>query len=220
VADVPGLIEGAHEGVGLGHQFLRHVERTRMLVHVVDVAATEGRDPVADYGAINRELSLHDARLGELPQIVALNKADVCQDEDLIAAMQEAVAQDGRRGFVISAVSGQGIEELMKAVGDRLRELLPQVDEFDEEAIAPRTFEAPLPAHQALDVRRIEQGVYVVTGTEVEQAIARTNLDSRDGVEWLHERLEAMGVLDRLDAMGAGPGDTVFVGDYELQYAG
>ncbi len=220
VADVPGLIEGAHEGVGLGHQFLRHVERTRMLVHVVDVASTEGRDPVEDYGAINRELSLHDPRLGELPQIVALNKADVCQDEDLITAMQEAVARDGRRGFVISAVSGQGLDELLKAVGDRLRELLPQVDEFDEEATAPRTFEAPLPAHQALDVRRIERGVYVVTGTEVEQAIERTNLDSRDGVEWLHERLEAMGVLDRLDAMGAGPGDTVFVGDYELQYAG
>jgi len=220
VADVPGLIEGAHEGVGLGHQFLRHVERTRMLVHVVDVASTEGRDPVEDYRAINRELTLHDARLGALPQIVALNKTDVCQDDGLVRAMQDVLVADGRRGFEISAVSGTGIPELIKCVSDTLRKITPEVDEFDEEATAPRTFEAPPTEYRRLSVERIEGGVYVVRGTDVEDAVARTNLDSRDAVEWLHTRLDALGVIDRLDDLGAGPGDTVFIGDHELEYSG
>lgn len=218
VADVPGLIEGAHAGVGLGHEFLRHVERTRMLIHMVDVAGTEGRDPVEDYATISRELRLHDAQLAQLPQIVALNKTDVLQDEDNLTRMQQAATADGRECFAISAVTGEGVARLIGRVAAVLEELAP-VDEFDDEAREPRHFEAPVPAHRALSVRRLAPNVYMVRGTEVERVVERTNLESRGGLEWLHTQLDEMGILERLEDKGAAPGDTIFIGDVELEYS-
>lgn len=216
VADVPGLIEGAHEGVGLGHQFLRHVERTLVLVHVVDVAGTEGRDPVSDYQTINRELTLHAEMLASRPQLVALNKTDVLQDPELLERAQRAVEADGRRWFAISAVTGSGVAELVGAMAKMLLELAP-VDEFAEPP-APRKFEAPLPPHRQLEVRRMAEGVFMVRGTDVEALVQRTNLDSDEGVEWLHTQLDRSGVLEMLEDAGAVEGDTVFVDDVELEY--
>jgi GTP-binding protein len=218
VADVPGLIEGAHAGVGLGHEFLRHVERTRILVHVVDVAGTEGRDPVEDYRTINRELQLHDERLAALPQFVAMNKTDVLQDETYLPALRAAAQADGREAFAISAVTGEGVRDLMGHVAALLEEIAP-VDPLADNKHVPRKFEAPLPPFRQLEVRRMATGVYVVRGTVPERMIERTNLNAPDGVEWLHQQLDEAGVIAQLDEMGAEPGDTVIIGDFELEYA-
>jgi GTP-binding protein len=218
VADVPGLIEGAHAGVGLGHEFLRHVERTRILVHVVDVAGTEGRNPVEDYRTINRELSLHDERLANLPQFVAMNKTDVLQNPEYLPALRAAAQADGREAFAVSAVTGEGVRELVGRVAALLDEIAP-VDPLADSKHVPRKFEAPLPPFRRLEVRRMATGIYVVRGTIPERMIERTNLDTPDGVEWLHQQLEEAGVLAQLDELGAEPGDTVFIGDYELEYA-
>ncbi len=218
VADVPGLIEGAHAGVGLGHQFLRHVERTRVLVHVVDVAGVEGRDPAEDYGTISRELALHDPRLAELPQVVALNKADVLQEPGNVARVEEAARADGRECFLISAVTGQGVPELVSRVAAVLAQVAPAEEEFGEEARRARKFEVPPRAYQRLDLRRLAPNVYLVRGTEPEALVARTNLDDQAGVAWLQENLEEMGVFERLEEMGAEEGDTVVIGDWELEY--
>lgn len=218
VADVPGLVEGAHRGVGLGHEFLRHVERTRLLVHVVDVASTEGRDPVEDYRTINRELELHDERLAALPQVVAMNKTDVLQDEGNLERLGQAAAADGRESIALSAVTGRGLTELVGRLGALLDEMTPAHDP-DAAPEPPRVFEAPLPPHRALSVRRMAPNVFMVRGAEVERMVARVDLDSQAGVEWLHEELDRAGVIERLDAAGAAPGDTVFIGEVELEYS-
>ena len=219
VADVPGLIEGAHEGIGLGHQFLRHVERTRMLIHMVDVAGTEGRDPVNDYEMINRELALHDARLVELPQVIGLNKMDVLQEEENLGRMEQRAREDGRDAFRISAVTGEGVAELIGRVGAVVEEIRP-LDDFAAADRKPQVFETPLPPHRRLEIRRMAPHIYVVRGTDVEKVIERTDLESPGGVDWLHTRLDETGVLERLDSAGAEPGDTVFIGEAELVYAG
>ena len=218
VADVPGLIEGAHDGVGLGHAFLRHVERTRLLVHIVDVASTEGRDPVQDYLTINRELELHDPRLATLPQVIAMNKTDVLQEEANLERLTQAVAADGRDCFAISAVTGRGLTELVGRLAALLDEMTPARDP-DAESEPPRAFEAPLPPHRALSVRRMAPNVFMVRGAEVERLVSRVDLDSQAGVAWLHEELDRAGVIERLDDAGAAPGDTVFIGEVELEYS-
>lgn len=216
VADVPGLIEGAHQGAGLGHQFLRHVERTRLLIHMVDIAATEGRDPLQDYHTINRELALHNPALAQVPQVVALNKMDVLQDPQAAASVSAAALADGRACVPISAVTGEGIPQLIGQVTAMLRESIQS--QPAQERGEPRQFEAPPPPRQALDVRRVADGVFTVRGTEAEAAVQRTRLDSRESLEWLHGRLEALGVMERLEELGAQPGDTVFIGPVELEY--
>jgi GTP-binding protein len=217
VADVPGLIEGAHAGVGLGHQFLRHIERTRMLVHLVDVAGTEGRDPVEDYRIISRELELHDPRVAQLPQVVALNKIDVLQEPDNLQRMVDAASADGRKCLRISAVTGEGIPELVTQMAAGLAKLTPEA-EPETPAAGPREFVMPTPPHRRLDVRRMAPNIYLVRGTDVETVLQRADLDSEAGVEWLHGNLDVMGVLQRLEEMGAEPGDTVLIGDAELEY--
>ncbi len=219
VADVPGLIEGAHEGVGLGHEFLRHVERTRMLIHMVDIAGTEGRDPVEDFHIIQRELELHDRRLAELPQVVALNKTDVLQDPELLSGMDQELDRLGLTRFQISAVTGQGIRELVGHVAGILDEIAP-VDEFDDEAKESRQFEVPAPDFQRLSVKRLAPNIFMVRGTEVEQLVQLTNLDDADGPDRLHDELDRLGVIDQLDSRGAAPGDTVYLGELEMEYAG
>lgn len=219
LADVPGLIEGAHEGVGLGHAFLRHVERTLVLLHMLDVAGTEGRDPVEDYEIINRELALHDPRLAQLPQVVAMNKTDVLQDPENMDRVVARARQDGRDCFAISAVTGEGLDALVQ----HLATLLEHVDgtltlKLDQGE--PRQFEVPPPAFRRLTVRRIAANVYVVQGTEVENLVARTDLEREESVERLHEQLDKLGIIDLLERKGAAPGDTVFLGDVEMEHAG
>lgn len=219
VADVPGLIEGAHAGTGLGHEFLRHVERTRVLVHIVDVAGTEGRDPVEDYEIINRELELHDERLASLPQAVGMNKVDVLQDPENLERLTERVEADGRKAFPLSAVTGEGAAVITNYVAALLRELDP-TDQLDDSLREPRQFEAPPAPFRRISVRRMAPETYVVQGSEVEKLVERTNLESMPALERLQEQLEALGVMRMLEAKGAKPGDTVFLGDVEMEYSG
>ncbi len=215
MADMPGLVVGAHHGVGLGHQFLRHVERARMLVHMLDAASVDGRDPVEDYHAINRELELHDERLRQLPQIIALNKMDLTEAREAATAIQRALAGEDRELFCISAVTGEGLRELVYGISDALEAARAAPTPF-EAAIEPAA-EAE-PAERPLKVERIGEGRFVASGSEVERLVATTDLDNEDAVLYLHSRLDQLGVLEKLERLGAEDGDTVLIGETELDY--
>ena len=219
VADMPGLIEGASEGVGLGHQFLRHVERTQLLVHVLDIASVEGRDPLHDFEIIMAELAQHSERLATLPQIVALNKTDLPDARENLTRCEEFFATRRITAFPISAATSTGTTELVAKMGKLLDELSPAPDEYADVPKAT-VYEMPGSVERPLKVRRAEEpGVFFVTGTEVEEAVARTDMNSRDALWWLQERLDKLKVLGWLEGLGANDGDTVIIGDFEMEYA-
>lgn len=214
IADLPGLIEGAHAGAGLGHRFLRHVERTRLLVHMLDPSAPN-RSPVEDYKAINRELELYDQRLSGLPQLVAINKVDITEARPRAEQAAELLRRQGCEVFLISAVTGEGVDALLRRCAD----LLDTLAQPPPAAEVPMLVEAPPAPDEALSVERVDDGVFVVHGTQVEREVEKTDLSSEDAVQWLHERLEKLGVIRALEAAGAQEGDTVIIGDAELEYA-
>ena len=215
VADMPGLIEGAHKGKGLGHQFLRHIQRTRLLVHLLDAAAVDGREPLDDYRQLNHELEAYDRRLAMLPQIIALNKIDLPTAQHNLPACLSLFRQQQIPAFPISAVTGEGVLELVGAVAQKL-EVLRESELVEE---GPERFEiAPAPERK-LQIFRAGEGVYVVRGTHVETLLQRAKLETADGVRRLHEQLRSTGVLERLEQAGVTAGDTVFIGELELEYA-
>ena len=214
IADIPGLIEGASEGVGLGHEFLRHIERTKLMIHVVDAAGTEGRDPVEDIYKINAELKAYNPDIAGRPQIIAANKTDVIfQDgEDPIARLKAEFEPKGIPVYPISGVTGAGINELLYAVAKKLKEMdqAPVVfaqEYFPEEELIyenlPYTVEA-------------EDGVYVVEGPKIEKMLGYTNLDSEKGFAFFQKFLKDTGILEELEAAGIQEGDTVRM--YGLQF--
>ncbi len=215
VADMPGLIEGAHEGKGLGHQFLRHIQRTRLLVHMLDAAAVEGRQPLDDYHQLNQELEAYDSRLATLPQIIALNKIDLPTAQNHLPDCLSFFQQQQVPAFPISAVTGEGVRELVGAVSQKLEAL--RESEVVEEG--PERFEIAAAPERKLQIFRAGEGVYVVRGTGVETLVQRANLQTDDGIRRLHEQLRTTGVLKRLEQAGVSAGDTVFVGELELEYA-
>lgn len=216
MADIPGLIEGASEGVGLGHDFLRHIERTRVLVHVVDAASTEGRDPIEDIQTINKELEAYNPDLMKRPQIIAANKTDViyAEDEDPVAKLKAEFEPRGIKVYPISAVSGQGVKELLYAVYD----LLQTVDstpvifkkEFDPSTMIDKT----LP----YAVERNEDGIYVVEGPSIEKMLGYTNLESEKGFVFFQRFLKENGILEELEEAGIEEGDTVRMYGLEFDY--
>ncbi|HEX6987994.1 MAG TPA: GTPase ObgE [Bacillota bacterium] len=213
-ADIPGLIEGAHAGAGLGHEFLRHIQRTRVLVHLVDAAGTEGRDPVDDYTTVRRELAQYDARLVDLPTVVAANKADLPGAAAVLAALERAAAAGGHPLQVISAATGQGVPELLGQV----RRLLEQA-----RAAAPEPPVQPArvyrgPGRPPLEVTRDAGGMFRVGGAVVERWIAMTDFDNEEAVEYLQRRLERLGVDEALRAAGARGGDLVRIGEWEFEF--
>lgn len=216
MADIPGLIEGASEGVGLGHDFLRHIERTRVLVHVVDAASTEGRDPIEDIRAINKELEAYNPELLKRPQIIAANKTDVIysEDEDPVAKLKAEFEPEGIRVYPISAVSGQGVKELLYAV----YELLQTVDStpviFEKEFDPSMNIDATLP----YTVERTEDGIYVVEGPRIEKMLGYTNLDSEKGFVFFQKFLKENGILEELEKAGIEEGDTVRMYGLEFDY--
>ncbi|HZG13560.1 MAG TPA: GTPase ObgE [Candidatus Bathyarchaeia archaeon] len=215
MADLPGLIEGAHEGVGLGHQFLRHVERTRLIVHVIDMAATDGRDPIEDYKQINEELKLYNIRLEDRPQIVAANKMDVPEAEENLKRFKEQFPDVPV--YAISAATRQGVQELMYAVADRL-ETIPtrlEVEEVAdvEERVVYRAEKEPDEFHIFMD-----EDTYVVTGDKLEKLVRMTNLNSYDSVQRFVRIMRTMGVDDALRREGAKHGDTVRIGTWEFEF--
>ncbi len=208
MADIPGLIEGAAKGVGLGHEFLRHVERTRVLIHVVDAASTEGRDPVEDIRAINRELKAYDPALAEKKQVIAANKVDVIDwdGEDPVEKLKAEFEPEGIRVFPISAVSGQGVKELLYSVKELLNSIKQTPVVFEREFDLSSIEAAPsLP----YTVEKDEEVIYVVEGPRIEKMLGYTNLESEKGFEFFQKFLKNNGILDELEKAGIQEGDTV-----------
>ena len=209
IADIPGLIEGASEGVGLGHEFLRHIERTRVLIHIVDAASTESRDPVADIYAINKELEAYNEEIAARPQVIAANKTDVLGDnEEPIQRLKDEFEPQGIKVFPISAVAGKGLKELLYYV----RELL---DQAPQEAIV---FEQEYFPGEELVYENLpytvtkseeEEGVFIVEGPRIEKMLGYTNLDSEKGFAFFQNFLKNTGILKELEEAGIQEGDTV-----------
>jgi GTP-binding protein len=213
VADIPGLVEGAHQGAGLGHQFLRHIERTRLLVHLLDVSGLSGREPAEDFTIVNTELQAYSPRLAELRQIVALNKADMPDAAQLIPELRADLEARGHTVFPISALTGEGVQPLVYALGEILKEMPREAPPAEEEVVR---FTAP--EADEWDVETPEPGVYVVRGRSVERLVAMTDINNDAGVRRLQRMLERKGVVGRLRDMGAQDGDTVRIGAEEFDF--
>ena len=210
IADIPGLIEGASEGVGLGHEFLRHIERTKVIIHVVDAAGTEGRDPIADIYAINKELEAYNPKIASRPQVIAANKIDAIYEEDVeksLAAIKNEFEPKGIKVFPISAVSGQGLKELLYEVSEMLEQIGEEATVFEREYFPERLAElGQEPYTVTYDEAEDE---YVVEGPRIEKMLGYTNLDSEKGFQFFQNFLKENGILEELEKLGIQDGDTV-----------
>ena len=214
IADIPGLIEGASEGVGLGHQFLRHIERCRVLIHLVDAASTEGRDPIDDIYKINKELEAYDQKLKEVPQVIAANKIDAIysEDEDPVEKIRQEFEPQGIKVFPISGVTGAGIKELLYYVSTEIEKL----------DVAPIIFEPEyFPDEELINLDlpytvEKEDDMYIVEGPKIEKMLGYTNLESEKGFAFFQKFLKDTGILEQLEELGIEEGDTVKM--YGLQF--
>lgn len=214
IADIPGLIEGASEGIGLGHEFLRHIERTKMMIHVVDAASTEGRDPIEDIYKINAELEAYNPEIAKRPQVIAANKIDAIYegDEDPVERIRKEFEPQGIKVFAISGVSGKGIKELFYYVNDMLKTLDSKPIVFEQEYF---------PEEELINIDlpyeiTMEDGMYVVEGPKIEKMLGYTNLDSEKGFQFFQKFLKDTGILEELENAGIEEGDTVKM--YGLQF--
>ena len=220
MADIPGLIEGASQGVGLGHDFLRHIERTKVLIHVVDAASTEGRDPVEDIRAINKELEAYNPQLLERPQVIAANKMDAVYEEDPgqpspVERLRAAFEPEGIPVYPISAVSGQGVKELLYGVYERLKGLSSAPVVFEKEFdIASLREGSDLP----YTIEQNEDGEFVVEGPRIEKMLGYTNLESEKGFLFFQNFLKTSGILEELEKAGIQDGDTVQMYGFAFDY--
>ncbi len=209
IADIPGLIEGASEGVGLGHEFLRHIERTRVLIHMVDAASTEGRDPVADIYAINKELRAYNEEIAARPQVIAANKVDVLGgDNEPVQRLRDEFEPQGVRVFPISAVAGQGLKELLFYVKELLEKAPQETLVFEPEYFPGEELvyeNLPYTVQKSEE----EEGVYIVEGPRIEKMLGYTNLDSEKGFAFFQSFLKKTGILKELEDAGIQEGDTV-----------
>ena len=216
IADIPGLIEGASEGVGLGLEFLRHIERTKVMIHMVDAAGTEGRDPVADIIAINKELEAYDPALLKKPQVIAANKMDAVygDENEIIQKLKDTFEKDGIRVFPISAVSGKGLKELLYCVSELLdqcsKEPVVYEPEFDP---ALRFFK-----DEPYTITVADDGAFVVEGPKIEKMLGYTNMDSEKGFLFFQKFMKEQGILKDLEAQGIEDGDTVRMYGFEFDY--
>lgn len=210
MADIPGLIEGAAEGVGLGHKFLKHIERTRVLIHLVDAASVEGRDPIEDIKTINKELENYDPKLLTKPQIIAANKTDAMLPEEAEAVLykiKDAFKEEGYPVYAISAVSGKGVRELLFAVNDLLKSIPDEPVVFEQEFF-PEDLRMILDEPYTVSYDEKEKE-YIVEGPRIERMLGYTNIDSEKGFEFFQNFLKVNGILDELEKLGIQEGDTV-----------
>ena len=210
IADIPGLIEGASEGVGLGHEFLRHIERTKVIIHVVDAAGTEERDPIADIYAINKELEAYNPELALRPQIIAANKIDAIYDderENALKAIKDEFEPKGIKVFPISAVSGEGLSELLYEVNDMLQNIGEETTTFEREYFPEKL--SGLEGEPYTVSYDKDEDEYVVEGPRIEKMLGYTNLDSEKGFQFFQKFLKENGILDELEKLGIKDGDTV-----------
>ncbi|MDP4152961.1 MAG: GTPase ObgE [Bacillota bacterium] len=214
VADIPGLIEGAAEGLGLGHEFLRHVERCRMLVHIVDVSGVEGRDPVEDYEKINAELKKFSESLSTLQQIVVGNKMDLMTDEENMERLKQRAEKDGYKFYIISAASNQGVKELVNEVYHMLSQM-PPVKHFKPEIDLQKDYEDK--ANHDITIRK-ENGVYVVESEWLLRVLGFVDYTDLESLTYMNKVLESSGVNARLEEMGIKEGDTVSIYNIQFEY--
>ena len=220
IADIPGLIEGASEGVGLGHEFLRHIERTRVLVHIVDAASTEGRDPIDDIYKINKELEEYNPEIAKRPQVIAANKVDCIFDdgqENPVDRLRKEFEPKGIKVYPISAVTGQGVRELLFHIKELLdscpkKAIVFEQEFFPEDALINET----LPFTVEIDEE--DPSVFVVEGPRIEKMLGYTNLDSEKGFAFFQRFLKEGGILEELEAAGIQEGDTVRMYGFEFDY--
>lgn len=215
LADIPGIIEGASEGVGLGHEFLRHIERTRILIHVVDVSGVEGRNPIEDFDIINDELSKYDMALEERPQLVAANKTDIIQDTESYEAFLAEMKKRGIEVFEMSAATNKGVSELMNKTYEELSKLPPiaifepEMDINEEEYI--------MEDDKGYEIMR-DNAVYVISGSWIEAVGGSVNFSDRESLQYFQRALLRRGVIEDLINMGIKEGDTVRIGDLEFDF--
>ena len=215
LADIPGLIEGAHKGAGLGHQFLRHIERTKMLIHVIDLSATDGRDPIKDYEQLNLELGHYNELLTKLPQIIAVNKIDMPEAKANLKQIQEYFGN--RKIFAISAITGDGVNPLMQQAYRSLQYLETRARKEAETTI---TLEQELPPEPSARFELIEtEEGFLVTGAEPRRAVLMTDMENEQALILLYRKLKNMGVINALARAGAVEGDTVQIDEFEFTYS-
>mgnify|MGYP000981151861 FL=1 len=214
MADIPGLIEGAHEGAGLGHQFLRHIERTRLLIHVVDISEADGRDAISDVDVINQELEKYNPELSKRPQIIAANKVDALTDMSRLERFKNEMEGRGYRVFTLSAATRQGVDELIRYAYERLKEI-PEVILFDpsyREAVVEVQEEEP-----PFTVTR-ENDIFVVEGPWVQKILGSVNLNDRESLQYFQRAVKNIGVIEELEKKGIQEGNTVRMGEIEFDY--
>jgi GTP-binding protein len=210
IADIPGLIEGASEGAGLGHYFLRHIERVRLIVHIVDISGSEGRDPVDDFNKINAELKAYSDKIAAIPQIVAASKADLLYDKGAVAAFEKSI---GQKLYVISSLTGEGLEDLLKAIEQKVRELPPPSRvEIDAD------FKLEKEADKKFSVDRLPDGTFIVDGGLVDYLVQNVTISSRESFAFFQNVLKDYGVIAELKRKGMKEGDTVTIGDVEFEW--
>ena len=213
MADIPGLIEGASEGVGLGLKFLRHVESTRLLIHVIDVSGQEGRDPVQDFYKINAELSNYSEKLSNKLQVVAANKIDVMQDEENYRRLEKVAKQKGYEIFKISAVTGEGLNELF----NRVAELLKEIPKQELEEVDKTVYYNYEDENEGWRITR-ENNTFIIDGKEIENVMRRVNFSDYESLAYFHNTLKKMGIEAELKRRGIKEGDIVKIFDLEFQY--
>ena len=214
MADIPGIIEGASEGAGLGHDFLRHVDRCRLLIHVVDVSGSEGRDPIEDFEAINKELHEYSEELASRPQIVVANKCDILGDNrEPIERFKAYVEERGYTFFEISAAAHQGLKELIYTAADRLKDL-PPVAVFEADYVAP---EVVLGTADDLVIRQVDD-VWLIEGDWLDRLVARVNFSDYESRMYLDRKLREGGVYDRMEEMGLSDGDIISIAELHFEY--
>ncbi|MCL2056361.1 MAG: GTPase ObgE [Oscillospiraceae bacterium] len=214
MADIPGLIEGASEGIGLGHAFLRHVDRCRLLVHIVDVSGIEGRDPIEDFEKINRELALFSPELAKRPMLVAANKSDITAD-DKIAAFREFIEKQNMSFFAISAATGHGIQPLVYAAAQLLG-TLPPIREYEPEPLTPQQERGRVNKQQFTVTA--EDGVFTVEADWLAPVLSSVNMDDYESLQYFQRVLRSSGIIAKLDEMGVAEGDTVSILGFEFDY--
>lgn len=216
LADIPGLIEGAAEGIGLGHDFLRHVERTKVLIHIVDVSGVEGRDPIEDFDKINNELNLYNEKLASRPQIAVANKMDLPDAQENFEIFKEELESRGHKVFAMSAATRQGIDDVITYVSQLLKEVedveLVSEEEMYREELAPETNE------DQISIEVDEDGVYVVTGKALKRILYSVNFDDMESLQYFQKVMESRGIFDRLREMGIDDGDSVRIYDLEFEF--
>ena len=218
IADIPGLIEGAADGIGLGHEFLRHIERTKVFIHMVDAASTEGRDPLNDINIINQELKKYSEELAARPQVIAANKTDVfygTEEDTVISLLREEFEPKGIPVFPISAVSGKGVKELLYHVKKMLDDIHEEPTVFEREFVLDEMDFADEPYTVEYDEK---DNMYVVEGPRIERMLGYTKLDSEKGFQFFQKFLKTSGILEELERLGIEEGDTVRMYDLQFDY--